>query len=72
MSIIWCRINQQRKSFPLALAGCLHSFLNDSRRISQAHIAQFFVLNAWNFNVDVNAVQQGTGDAFLVFSDDAR
>jgi len=60
------------ESFTLALAGCLHAFLNDRRGLIQAHIAQFFILNAWALNMDVNTVEQRTGDAVLVFGYDTR
>jgi hypothetical protein len=45
--------------------------LDNSGGFTQALVIQFLILNQWYLDVDVNAVKQGTGDALLVFGNDA-
>lgn len=39
------------------------------RGFPQPVSAELFVIHAWDFDVDVDPVEQGTGDSFLVFRD---
>lgn len=45
----------------------LHALANGCACFSDSVAAEFFVIDSGNFDVDVNAVEQGTGDVFLVF-----
>jgi hypothetical protein len=54
---------------PLDFTGRFYSFLDNRREFAQATVAELLILNAWYFDVDVDAVQQWAGDAFLVFGD---
>jgi hypothetical protein len=40
-----------------------------SRRLAQPLVGQLLVLHPGNLDVDVDAVQEGTGDALLVAAD---
>ncbi len=61
-----------KKTLALDLAGGFDPLLDQRRRLTQALVAQFVILNAGHFDVNVDAVKQGAGDAFLVLGDNAR
>ncbi len=61
-----------KKPLALDLAGSFDAFLDCRGWLAQALVAQFIVFYARHLNVDVDAVEQGAGDALLVFRDDAR
>jgi hypothetical protein len=67
-SAVWFTL---RNGVPLASARCFHRLLNDSGGLTQALVIQFLILNQRYLDVDVDAVEQGTGDALLVFGNDA-
>jgi len=53
-------------------AGGFHPLLDSRGRLSQALVAQLLILDARHIDVDVNAVEQGARDAFLVLGNDTR
>jgi hypothetical protein len=57
------------KALALALARGLHPFAEGSRRFAQPLIRELLILHAGYLNVDIDAVQEGAGDAFLVTAD---
>ncbi len=52
--------------------GGFHPLLDSRGRLFQALVAQFLILDTRHLNVDVNAVEQGARDAFLVLGNDTR
>ena len=60
------------ETFTLHLPGVLHPCADGAGGFSQAVVAQFFVIHARHFHVNVNAVHERAGDAALVLGDDAR
>ena len=57
------------ESLSLKLASRFDPGLNYRRCLTEAIVTQLFVIHAWHFNVNIDPVQQGTGDAFLVAGD---
>src|SRR5450432_2723168 len=57
------------ETLQLTVSGRLHACANGCRILYLTLISQFFVIDAWNFNMDVDAVEQGATDAFLVACD---
>ena len=49
----------------------LDSLANRLAGFAQPIAAEFFVVSSWNFDVNINAVKDGTRDAFLRFGDDS-
>jgi len=47
----------------------LHALANGCACFANSVAAEFFVIYSWNFDVDVEAVEQGTGDVLLIFGD---
>ena len=50
----------------LALARCLHTLADRLGGFDLAFVGQFLVIDTGDFDVDIDAVEQGTADAFLV------
>jgi len=59
-----------QETIALNLSGSFHAFLDGRGRFARALVAQFLVLEARHFDMHVDAVDQGTGDALLVFGGD--
>ena len=55
----------------LAVPGRLYLGLDIGRGLALAVVGEFFVLHAGDFDVDINAIQEGTRDPFLVAADHA-
>jgi hypothetical protein len=53
----------------LPFTGCLNPFLNLRRWFAKSPVGQFLVLDAGDFQVNVDAVQQRAGDALLIAGD---
>ncbi len=58
-----------REALALALAGRFHPRAYGRRGFPQARVAQFLVFHPRHLDMDVNAVEQRAGDAFLILSD---
>jgi hypothetical protein len=56
------------EALQLTLAGGLHPCANGLLRFAQPIAGEFFVIDARDFDVDVNSIQHRAGDAFLIFS----
>jgi hypothetical protein len=50
----------------------LNSLANELECFSKSIVAQFFIIYAGNFDVDVNSVEQGPRDVLLIFGNDSR
>ena len=59
------------KPVTMALAGSLDARLDRRRRLPHPIVAQLLVLDARHLDVDINAIQQWTRDALLIFRDRA-
>jgi hypothetical protein len=57
------------ETLELALSRCLHACADGDRGFGVAFIGQLLVVDAGNFDVDVDAVQQRAADALLVTHD---
>jgi len=55
------------EAFALALAGGLHPGADDRRWFAHSVAGQLVIIHTRDFNMDVDPVEQGAGDAFLVF-----
>ena len=55
------------KSYLLDVPRSLHSFADGFTGFAETISAEFFVIYARDFDVNVDAVEDGTGDAFLIF-----
>jgi hypothetical protein len=55
------------EAFHLPLARSLHPLADGRGRLSLPVAGEFFIIDTWHFDVDVNPVEHGTGDAFLIF-----
>jgi len=55
----------------LNIACGLNSFTNYIARFAQAISNQLFIIHARHLNVDVNTIQQWTGDVVLIFGKDS-
>ena len=53
----------------LAFAGCLDAGTDGGGVLDLAFVGEFFVVDAGDFDVDVDAVEEGAADAFLVAGD---
>ena len=60
------------KSVVLNVSRGLYALANGLAGFTEAISTEFFVIHTRDFDVDVDAVEQGAGDAFLVFGDDSR
>ena len=58
-----------REALQLAFAGGLHAFADGFGGVDLAFVSQFHEGDVEDFYVDVDAVEQGTADAFLVAGD---
>ena len=58
-----------REALQLAFAGGLHAFADGFGGVDLAFVSQFHEVDVEDFYVDVDAVEQGTADAFLVAGD---
>ena len=58
-------------AFGLPAAGPFDLLLDNRRRLAQALVAELVILHTRYLDVDVNAVEQQAGGAFLVFGDRA-
>jgi len=57
------------KAFLLAGARCFHPRTDDRRGLPHTGVAQFLIFHARYLNVDIDAVEQRSGDTFLVLGD---
>ena len=60
------------KALLLNIARRLHTLANRLAGLPHSITAQLFIIRAWDFDMDIDAVEQGTGDASLVFSNGSR
>jgi hypothetical protein len=61
-----------RKSFRLYITRGLDPSMNSFARLIHSVSAQLFVIYSGHFNIDVNSVQDGTGNQLLIFGNDSR
>ncbi len=59
------------KSVVLNISGGLHALADGLAGFAKFIPAEFFVIDSGHFDVDVDAVEQWTGDSFLVFGNDS-
>ncbi len=57
------------EALALNLTCSLDPLGDDTGRLSQAEIGQFLIIHPGHIHMDINAVQQGTGDAMLILCD---
>ncbi len=56
----------------LNISGGLHSLADGFASFAEFIFAEFFVVHTRDFDMDVDAVEDGTRDSFLVFGDNGR
>ncbi len=58
------------ETLELAFASCLHALANGSRVFDLAFVGEFFVIDAGDFDVDVDAVEERVTVVLEIISDD--
>ncbi len=60
------------KAFGLDVTSAADTFADGGRAFAHTHLEQFLFGKTGHFDVEVNAVEEGTGDAFLVLGNGGR